>query len=397
VNSAPPEKALGRAGRAGVLLLDLAGLPIAVISGFGLLWYLPNAAVGTLLAIRRPRTSIGWLLLALAWVTVGSAFPLDATPDQFTSGAIGLPAQILAVLLSACGIFAFVLYASVMFVFPSGRLPAGRWGTFARIGLPVAILAAVVALFGPTVNVNLSAYPSGVTVPNPFAVGPELPVWDLLASGTSFVIQLVVMFGAGISLVWRFRRASGIERLQLRWIGAAAAAVVLAVLLGLVVGSLAPALAEAGVVWIPAIFAFAGIPVTIGIAVLRYRLYEIDRIISRTIGWAITTGLVVAVFAGLIVGLQALLAPIVRESTLAVAASTLVAAALVQPVRRRVQAVVDRRFNRSRYDAERTAAAFATRLRDEVELEAVADDLRVTVARSVHPTGSGLWLRRTGP
>lgn len=132
-----------------------------------------------------------------------------------------------------------------------------------------------------------------------------------------------------------------------------------------------------------------------GVAILRYRLYEIDRLISRTIGWAIVTGLLVAVFAGAVVGLQALLAGFTQGQTLAVAASTLVAFALFQPVRRQVQRAVDRRFDRARYDAERTAGAFADRLRDETDIETVTADLTATTRAALAPAGLGIWIRRS--
>jgi hypothetical protein len=144
------------------------------------------------------------------------------------------------------------------------------------------------------------------------------------------------------------------------------------------------------------LLAMLALPVAIGIAVLRYRLYEIDRIISRTIGWAIVTSGLLGVFAVLVVGLQALLDGVTQGDTLPVALSTLVAAALFQPIRRRVQHAVDRRFDRARYDGERTAAAFAERLRDEVDLEALADDLRSTVGHAVRPAAASVWLVGSG-
>ena len=134
-------------------------------------------------------------------------------------------------------------------------------------------------------------------------------------------------------------------------------------------------------------------PVTIGIAVLRYRLYEIDRIISRTIGWALVSGILVAVFAGVVVALQTVLAGITQGETLAVAASTLVAFAIFQPVRRRVQSAVDRRFDRARYDAQRTVDTFAEHLRSEVDLGRLRSALVVTADRAVRPVGAAIWLR----
>jgi uncharacterized membrane protein YfcA len=138
-------------------------------------------------------------------------------------------------------------------------------------------------------------------------------------------------------------------------------------------------------------------PVAIGVAVLRYRLFEIDRIISRTIGWAVLSTLLVGVLATTIVGLQALLAPFTNSDTLAVAVSTLLAAALFQPLRRRVQAAVDRRFDRAAYDAQRTVAAFAGHLRDEVDLDRIRDRIRLVTGETVRPATIGIWLRRPEP
>ncbi len=181
---------------------------------------------------------------------------------------------------------------------------------------------------------------------------------------------LLGLIGLGLAgQVVRYRRGTGIERLQVRWLAAAVSVVLvgfIGLFLELVIRTTSGPLASA-------LIAYAGIllmPIAIGIAVLRYRLYEIDRLISRTIGWAIVTGILVAVFGVLVVALQAALTPVTDESTLAVAASTLVAFALFQPLRRRVQRAVDRRFDRARYDGERVAAGFAERLRNQVDLEA---------------------------
>jgi len=140
------------------------------------------------------------------------------------------------------------------------------------------------------------------------------------------------------------------------------------------------------------LLALLALPVAIGVAILRYRLYDIDRIISRTIGWTLVSGLLVTAFAIVVVGLQATLAGVTQGDTLAVAASTLVAFALFQPVRRTVQRTVDRRFDRARYDAQRTADAFAERLRTEVDLDVLAAELERTVAGTVRPTAASLWL-----
>jgi hypothetical protein len=139
------------------------------------------------------------------------------------------------------------------------------------------------------------------------------------------------------------------------------------------------------------------VPVAVGIAVTRHRLYEIDRLLGRTIGWALVTGLLVAAFGTMVVGLQTLLGDVTQGQTLAVAASTLVAFALFQPVRRRVQSAVDHRFDRSRYDGERTAAAFAECLRDQIDLASLETDICATVATALRPNSTGVWIRRVNP
>ena len=168
------------------------------------------------------------------------------------------------------------------------------------------------------------------------------------------------------------------------------------IVIGFLVGLLATSIlgsALDGLVWAPAIISFALPPVAIGIAVLRYRLYEIDRIVSRTISWALLTVILGATFILVVLVLQTVVAPITGSSELAVAGSTLLVAALFQPIRRRVQHVVDRRFNRTRYDAESTVSAFAARLRDEVDLERLRAEVLATATQTVEPSAVALWLR----
>ena len=192
-------------------------------------------------------------------------------------------------------------------------------------------------------------------------------------------------------MIVRYVRSTGVIRLQLRWLVASLAFLVLSLAFAfatlLVLGS------DGGFAWIPALFAYPSVPVAIGVAVLRYRLYEIDRIISRTIAWAAVTATLAVVFIVLVLALQTVLEPLTAGNTVAVAGSTLVAAALFQPLRRRIQRVVDRRFDRARYDGQRTAAAFAERLRDEVDITAATGDLESTIRGVLSPTTMGLWLR----
>ena len=205
----------------------------------------------------------------------------------------------------------------------------------------------------------------------------------------------MALVGAIASLVGRYRRAHGVERAQLKWFAYVGLIVVPALLVAILGTSLPPGpfATIAELAWVIAVGALALLPVTIGIAVLRYRLYDIDRLVSRTISWAVVTVILGACFVAIILVSQALLAPVTGSNVLAVAGSTLVVAALFQPIRRLVQRLVDRRFNRARYDADRTISLFAGRLRDEVDLEQLRTEILATVVRTVEPSSVSLWLR----
>jgi hypothetical protein len=208
------------------------------------------------------------------------------------------------------------------------------------------------------------------------------------------LLEFLVLAAGVIDLLRRYRRAVGVERLQIRWLLTAVALVVVGFGVGLALFTvIGPQLGV--IAWIPLLLASPTVALAIGFAILRYRLYDIDRIVSRTIGWALVTATLVGVFAGLVIGLQALFVGVtLREDpqTVVVAASTLAALALFQPVRRRIQHAVDRRFDRTRYDGEQTAAAFAERLRSQVDLDTLTADLTSTVGAAVRPTGAALWL-----
>jgi len=210
---------------------------------------------------------------------------------------------------------------------------------------------------------------------------------------TTFFPIVVLVAAAAVSLLVRLRHARGTERQQLRWFAASIAFAVAAVAFGVTVSTLFPGSSETGLAWVLVILAFSATPIAVGLAVLRYRLYEIDRIISRTLGWALVTGLLGATFAGLVVGLQALSTRVTGGNTLAVAASTLVVAALFQPLRRRVQGAVDRRFNRARYDARHTTDTFARHVRNELDLGQLRSALIDTAGVAVRPVTATVWLR----
>ena len=208
-----------------------------------------------------------------------------------------------------------------------------------------------------------------------------------------FTLIPIGVFAVGVlSAVARYRRSSGVERLQLRWLMASLAFAFAALVFGLV--GFATVRDKLGVlIWLPALIAYPTVPLAVGIAVMRYRVFEIDRVISRGVSWAVLSGLLVAVYAGAVILLQSLLGSVTQGETAAVAGSTLLAAALFQPLRLRIQSVVDHRFNRARYDAERTATEFAERLRDEVDLAELHRDMTSVVETALHPRAIGLWIR----
>jgi hypothetical protein len=382
---------LGFGVRLAIASLVIGVTILTVASPFGPagLMTLPYAAVGAILVLRRPRNPIGWLLNGVAICFALLSWPATGTPQEFAAGSVDLPVALFAVIHSGLGTSAFFFFAVLVMVFPSGRLPAGRWGRLCRVALGVAIVFAAAAYVLPEIN---AGYPEFAFVRNPAAVVPDLAIWQVINTTTVMLPVLIVVIAGSVSLVVRVRRARGTEREQLRWIAASFAVLMSAVVTGLVMSTLVPSSGE-GLAWLPTIVAFPMIPIAIGVAVLRYRLYEIDRIISRTISYGVVSAILVAVYAGLVLVLQGPLGTITGGETVAVAASTLVAAALFQPIRRRTQAVVDQRFNRARYDAERTIDALAVVLRDEMDLPIVRSAFVDAVARSVEPTAASLWIR----
>jgi hypothetical protein len=353
------------------------------------------ASVGAVLVSRLPRNRIGWLLaigglvLAVSGATSGLAdYGLNLHPGSVPG----------AIWFAWTSQWAWAPEIAILFIllplfYPTGRLLSSRWR--------VAVAMAAVVLLVGGIGSALSPWdPDPYPVENPLALGGT--AGDLIGWVVNIGVTIFVVAGgaaACASLVVRYRRATLIERAQLKWFA------VVAMITGLggtvsIVTDLTSAGAPTGVVGIVNEIAgfliyggLALLPVAIGVAVLRYRLYEIDRLISRTISWAAVTLILGGLFVALILALQALLVPVTGSNELAVAGSTLLVFALFQPLRRRVQRLVDRRFNRSRYDAERTVAAFAERLRDEVDLEQLRTEILATVSATVEPTSVSLWLR----
>jgi hypothetical protein len=339
--------------------------------------------VGALLALRRPRNPLGWLLLLLGLGFTLSFFNTEYLARATISGW-PLPGAVWVAWISA---WAFVPTMSIPLgwiplLFPTGRVLSPRWVAVAwGIGI-VTVAGTAAAAFDP---VSLDGV--GAVFMNPVGVTAlETPI-DVI--NTLFLPAIAILGVLSVaSLLLRFRRSQGVERQQLRWFLLSTATFLVSLVATFATG------VEG--LFVVALVAAAGIPIAVGIAILRYRLYDMDRLISRTIGWAVVTAMLVAVFAGGVVVMQAALAPVTRENTFAVAVSTLVAFALFQPLRRRVQRVVDRRFDRARYDGQMTAAVFATRVRNEVDLGTLHAELVATASDAVRPTGASLWLRTRG-
>ena len=356
------------------------------LAALGLLTVI-NAAVGVAILWRRPGNLIGALLLigSLMMTSVVAAWTRLIVIEPTPTGTLAtfLTWWALQGLLPAV----FVLFPTVGIVFPDGRLPGPRWRW--PYGLAAATL--VVGLVLQTIAPVASEGGEDPLV-SPFAIpGLHVEVGELGAA-LAIISVLAAFVLALASVVVRFRRSTGVERAQVKWLAAA-----VALMSAIFPVSYLLEIGPEGFLDVTSVLVGCLLPIAIGIAVLRYRLYDIDRLISRTLSWAIVTGGVVTIFALLVVGLQGALEGLTQGETLAVALSTIIAAALFQPVRRRVQGAVDRRFDRGRYDAERTAAAFAERLRDDVDLDTLTDELRATVRTAVRPATATIWLLERGP
>jgi hypothetical protein len=352
------------------------------------------AIVGSLLVVRRAGGPIGWLL-GVAGALFGPVYLSGAYGYESLFAGGALPGSEIVVWLGArLGLVTFACVMSAMILFPDGR-PPGRtmailfWAVVALLALGVVSFAlADVPAQLPLPN---GAEPGAARyVPNPFGVRGRLGDAILLAAKVFNSVPEAMLI-APIALVVRFRRSRGVERQQLKWL-MYTAIIAFGLLLIFVLG---PRGTVADLAY-PAAFVWIGLlPVAIGIAITRYRLYDIDVLIRRTVIYAaLSAVLLVAYIAG--VGLfQTILAPITAGSGVAVAISTLAVVALFQPLRHRIQAAVDRRFYRRRYDAVRTLDSFAVRLRDEVDLDALRSELITAVGRTVQPTHASLWLRDT--
>jgi hypothetical protein len=385
-----------------VLLLAVAVFPLSALAHQSIasnasqvVIFLPIAAVGLVIARRLPRNPIGWLLLACA---AGILLSACAGRYVWLVYRLGhrLPLGPLALALALSWLAVYLTLPLVMLLFPDGTLPSRRWRLvlWAYLAVTLCLVLSVYVVLVITLasgNVRIDAdgglgaleHPSGNTT------------W--ISTVTTVVFPMLPAFWLAFvgRLVLSWRRSGGERRQQLKWLLSGVAAGLASGLIGIFIDNIDPhapaavqaianSLNDAGVV----VFA-----VCVGVAILKYRLYDIDRIISRTLAYAIVTGLLVGVYAGLVLLATRVLS---FHTPVAVAASTLAAVALFNPLRLRVQLVVDRRFNRARYDADQIVAAFATRLKDAVNLDSVRDDLTAVVDQALEPAHVSVWISPHG-
>ena len=363
--------------RPGVPSTEVAAIQVIADGTFLLV-----APVLALIIIRaQPRSLIGWLFMAFP-IGLGLGFLGDGVGRHLSPSPAVAWGTFLFVMLGNANIAVLVL---LLLLFPTGRLMSPRWRWILLILAVSSLCLMAYSVVGPFPIQGVTDLPNPTGLPDLTGVLEPINTIGML----SFV---AVLLAAVAQLVVRFRRARGVERQQLKWF-VLAASIVTAFLVLAVVIQAAGVQGFADLFWDASISSIVLLPASATVAILRYRLYDIDRIISRTIAYAIVTGLLATTFGTTILLLQAVLTRFTEGQTIAVAASTLTAYAVFQPVLRRVRRAVDRRFDRARYDAERTAAAFSERLRDEVDMERVTSDLRMTTGVALAPASIGIWIR----
>jgi hypothetical protein len=366
---------------AGVLLSVANGnfqrQPLANTAGL-LLAFAAFMGVGALIVAHRPGNAFGWVFSAIGLLAVTGALAEEYAGYAVRTRPGLLPGGVLAGWYAGWAWYPAVALALVFtpLLFPDGRPPSPPWRLVAWLTAATTALFVALAAVEPTIELD-----DGHLVDNPVGVAgapsPEDSVLDLALG--------LLIVAAVVSLVVRFRRSRGDERLQLKWFTYAGA-----VLPALLLGDLLPDTASNVLFAVGISFP----PVAAGIAILRYRLYDIDRLINRTLVYGLVTALLVGVYAGVVLLAGQLFGDLGdRPPSWAVAGATLAVAALFQPARRRVQALVDRRFNRARYDAARTVDAFSARLRDHVDLDTLSAELLAVVDQTVQPASASLWLR----
>ena len=346
------------------------------------------SVVGTLIVSHRPENLIGWIFCAAALFQalsmVGVEYATYARVTRPGSLPFGTSVSWLAEWIWAPGLVLILVFLPLLF--PDGRLPSRRWRPVAWLGgLSIVIISAPISL--------LVWSQKGRELLDGGGNAQGVPGWLLVLLQAGFPLMLVAGLLAVVSLFLRFRRARGDERQQIKWFASAAALTLTWIFVGELL--LSPQGGAVGVVGaLSGLVVVSSIPIATGIAIFRYRLYDIDRIVSHVLVYTSLTISLILAYLGGVISLQYAFRSIMGgESQLAVVASTLAIAALFNPLRRRIQAFVDRRFYRSKYDAQKTLEAFSVRLRDETDLDALSGELVAVVKETVQPARIALWLR----
>jgi hypothetical protein len=378
--------------------------PVVLGIGFVLV-FVSFATVGALVASRQPANLIGWIFCAL-----GLFLPLAGASEEYALYALvtqpgSLPGGEVMAWLAAwfAGAINFALLAFVSLLFPDGRLLSRRWRFVVWVNL-IAILLIFAWNFEPGLIESLGL----LKVANPFGVAGAGALLQALGELGFFLVLAVAIAGA-ISLVIRFRRSRGEERQQIKWFTFVASIAGLMYFL-VIIGQVVIVLGSDGRLpqtpfWVELLFwlgtlGFAGVPVAIGLAVLKYRLYDIDVVINLTLVYGSLTAMLVAVYFGGVATTQTILRALTGQTEqpqLAIVVSTLAIAALFNPLRRRIQSFIDRRFCRRKYDARKTLEAFSARLREETDLESLNNDLAGVIRETMQPAHVSLWLRPDMP
>ena len=350
---------------------------------------------GLLILRRQPRNTIGWLLQGIGLVIGLSAFADNYARYGLILDPGSVPGPDVAAALSegAWALWIGLTGTFLLLLYPDGHLPSPRWRPVAWLSAVTTVAVFLVVDLSPG-RLEESPVP---TLSNPLVLESARPLFTALLAIVPPLLPLCIV-ACAVALVRRFRRSVGIERLQLKWLATAGALVAVLYLLAMGTSALTQVATGQAPGWVSALqsaslLAFILLPAAIGTAILRYRLYDIDVVINRTLVYGSLTATLAGVYLGSVLLLQLVLSPLTDQSDLAVAGSTLAVAALFRPARARIQSLVDRRFYRNRYDAARTLEAFSGQLRHELDLEAVGTGLRTAVRDTVQPSHVSLWLR----
>jgi hypothetical protein len=345
--------------------------------------------VGAVIVARRPATAIGWIFSAIGLLAATGWPAMEYAAYAYLTRPGSLPGASWAAWYQQLWwtpMLALLAIATPL-LFPTGRLPSARWRPVAAVAALVTVALELLFAFHPTIQLQDANY----AVDNPIGLAWVPDPETSAVGGALFGVLTACLVAAVLSLVLRFRRSRGVERQQLKWFTYAGVLLILG-------GPLASYLLPSSVSDVTFGLAIALVPVAAGIAILRYRLYDIDRLINRTLVYGALTVLLGVIYAGTVLTLGQLFGGLGDEPpSWVVAGATLAVAALFQPARRRIQQVVDRRFNRRKFDAAKTVEAFSVRLRDEIDLDALTAELLVVVDQTIQPTRASLWLRPSDP